>query len=161
MPLFTQYFKAKVGRCLLEYPISLVHMPHIPPGSLCCYKQEQKSWWLPWLSGRMVALPKCSKEIQSDACVDTKPRCIEVTCIVSGDIGGPRVSLYCKQQKALQWPTNEAAVIWSVHVYEHTRQHSVKYISRRHLLCMREKHLCKKWGVRKAFAKKQEQRRQW
>ena len=64
-------------------------------------------------------------EIRCNTCVDTKPRDIEINCIISGDIGGHRVSSYCKQQKVLRWQTNEAKVILCVHIYEHTRQCSL------------------------------------
>ena len=71
--LFMHYFKAKVWRwCLLEYSISPVHTPHTPPGYSWCYAQGLKPRWLPWLSGRVAALPKCTTEIQRDYCVDTK-----------------------------------------------------------------------------------------
>ena len=70
-------------------------------------------------------------EIQCNTCVYTKPRDIQITCIISSDIGGHRVSSYCKQQKALQWPTkfNEAIVILCVHIYEHLTM-LTKYIQR-------------------------------
>ena len=46
-----------------------------------------------------------------DACVDTKPRGTEATCIVtlSGDRQKPTFS-QCEQQKALRWLVNEATV---------------------------------------------------
>ena len=59
----------------------------------------------------------------SCACVDTKPRGIEATCIVSCDRGRPRVSLHfqCEQQKPLRWPANKAIVLnfW-VYVFTNT-----------------------------------------
>ena len=60
---------------------------------------------------------KCTSKIQCNTCVDTKPTDNEITCIISGDIGGHRISSYCKQQKALQWPTNEAIIIFLVCTY--------------------------------------------
>ena len=46
-----------------------------------------------------------------DACVDTKPRGTEATCIVSLSGDRPKLTFsQCEQQKALRWPVNEATV---------------------------------------------------
>ena len=104
-----------------------------------------------WKNG---SLPKCTTGIQCNTCVDTKPRDIEVTCFISGDIGGHRVSSYCKQRKALQSST----ICNFVYTYLWTHLTTLtKYMprSRRHLLWgiyMRKKYLRKKLEVRRAFA---------
>ena len=57
----------------------------------------------------------------SGTCVDTKPRSIEATCIVSGDRDDPAcISLcfWCEPQKALWWL---ATIILCVRVYKHNR----------------------------------------
>ena len=59
----------------------------------------------------------------SGACVHTKPRDIEATCIISGDRGRPRVSSHsqCKQHKT--WQSSENEVMYSnlcVHVSKHS-----------------------------------------
>ena len=46
-----------------------------------------------------------------DACVDTKPRGTEATCIIS--LSGDRQKAtfsQCKHQKALRWPVNKSTV---------------------------------------------------
>ena len=52
--------------------------------------------------------------IQHNTCVDTRPRDIKATCIISSDMDG------CVQQEAWRWPVNDAIVISYVHVYKHT-----------------------------------------
>ena len=74
--------------------------------------QGRQSRRLLRVSGRRAALLSVAivREVR-DACVDTKPRGTEATCIVSlsGDRPKPTFS-QCEQQKALRWPVNEATV---------------------------------------------------
>ena len=69
--------------------------------------------------------PSVLRKFTCDACVDIKPRDIEITCIISSDIGGLHISSYCEQHKALQCSTNEAIENLCAHIYEYTQQHSL------------------------------------
>ena len=61
-----------------------------------------------WKKGSFA---KCILREVRDACVDTKPRGTEATCIVSLSGDRPKSTFFqCKQQKALRWPVNEATV---------------------------------------------------
>ena len=62
----------------------------------------------------------------SGACVETKPRGMETTCIISGNGGWPCVRLHFqyKQQKPCRWPASRAIVLLCVRVYMHNRQWS-------------------------------------
>ena len=88
---------------MLEYSHHLVHMP-LPP-----FLTQLRR--LPLLLEEQQ-LERVVQEISS-VCVDTKPRGIKATCIVSGDRGRSRVSsrFQCEQQKPWQWPANKAIVI--------------------------------------------------
>ena len=71
-----------------------------------------------WMNG--IIDERVLQEI-SRACVKTKPRGIEATCIISGNRGQPRISsrFRCKQQKPWRWPANKAIVFLYVRVYKH------------------------------------------
>ena len=56
-PLFTHYFEPNVGCVCWNLQLVSCIASHTPPSSLWCYAQRQKSQRLPWLSGRMAALP--------------------------------------------------------------------------------------------------------
>ena len=76
-----------------------------------------------WMNG---SFDECVLQEVSGACVHTKPRGIEATCIISGNRGRPHVSsrFQCEQQKPWRWPVNKSIVFLCVCVYKHNRQRS-------------------------------------
>ena len=52
------------------------------------------------------------------ACVDTKLRGIEATCIFSGDRERPHISSYCKQRRPRWRPANKDSGFVSVYKYD-------------------------------------------
>ena len=105
-PPFWTLLRGKNGRRhLLEYSISLMHTTPTPAGSSGCYSRGWQSWQVLWLS----ALKNSSfteREI-SHTSVNTQPRGIKTTCIVSGYRGWSCVRLYASlgggQWTRLQW----------------------------------------------------------
>ena len=78
-----------------------------------------QSQQLPRLSGRTAASINLYYRKSVALCVDTKPRGIKQTCIISGDRGRPRISWHfqCDQQKPLRWPGYR---IFCVYVFTNT-----------------------------------------
>ena len=106
---FASYFEAKFGRGHLpKYSISLMQML-----AVCCIMLCIRS--IVMLSRRMEALLTVYYGKTSSACVDSKPKDIEVTCIVSGQLG---ISLYHKQHKSGYLQVRLPADKWKVPWYQ-------------------------------------------
>ena len=95
---------------MLKYSIHLVHTPLDPFLAIFNMHEDDNHYNCHGFLEENGSFNEHVLQEISGACVHTKPRGIEATCIVSGDRERPRVSSrsQCKQHKTWRWPENEA-----------------------------------------------------
>ena len=141
-PFFAHYFEAKLGRgiCLNINFVSCRCPSHHSSHNCNDYRsfldERQRRW-------------TCTQEI-SGACVETKPRGIEATCINRGRLHTSS-RFQCEQQKPLaeasEWGYSINFLF--VHIYKHKQWRLKPKRCSIRGVHIQEKYLCKNLGLRK------------